>query len=194
MEGLDQTAAAAEAQGALCALRAAVQAQVSLHLYIDNRGVQRAVAHAMAGRPIFRGTCPFLWREMSELCSQLPGTENSCHWVPSHGKESVGWRPPEGHCEATMRQLNHEADREASSRAKQKYNAESREEYRLRRRAVQWSRLALDRLARASRACSDRWLPPGRAACRDAERGRPADAPAAAARARPPPPPESAGE
>ena len=190
MGGLDQTAAAAEAEGALSVLRAAVEARCAVDLYIDNRGVQRAVAAAMSGHPVVRGYSPYLWREINELCSQLPAEiSSSCHWVPAHGKAAQGWRPPDGHEEAEMRQLNEEADREASSRAKLRYRAEAQHEYSLRRRAAQWSRLALDRLARASRACSDRWLPPERTAGRGQERierGRPSAAARAGAAAAPP--------
>ena len=161
VQGIDQTAFAAELSGALVVLRAAVRARAAVHLVIDNRAVQRGVSARLDGAvppPRYSfGT----WSEVDVLAAalrQLP-VRSECSWIPSHGTKMDEWRPPDGLSGARLRTINDAADEAASSLAERRWTQERQSENQAEATARTWALQVLYRLQRAERQYLDKWLP-----------------------------------
>jgi hypothetical protein len=106
LDGFDQTVWAGEFDGAVTVLKAAAAAGKNVHLLIDSKSVQVAIATIVSGRRVKLPRYGFgRWRE---AMLAVEGRTHTSEWIPSHGKKD-GWRA--GHLSTSLcREYNRVAD------------------------------------------------------------------------------------
>jgi hypothetical protein len=86
LDGFDQTVWAGEFDAAITVIKAAAIAKKNVHLMIDNKSVQVAIATVIGGRRTRLPRYGFgRWREVMTAAA---GQEHTCEWIPSHDKKS----------------------------------------------------------------------------------------------------------
>lgn len=163
VQGVDQCAYKIELTAATMVLRAAVAAQVPIHILVDNLTIARGVEQRLRGQVKPTRYQFGAWQDIQRLGNQLQelGHQSCCSWIPSHGSKLEEWTPPDGITNANARRLNDFADVAASRVAERRWLADRQAEADTIKGASAWTRAALLRLAKAEVQYTSRWITRG---------------------------------
>ena len=148
VQGMDQSAPAAELAGLLQILAAAATATRTqarpITLILDNKSIAYRARLAGLGIAIRPRNAASAWKSICRFMLDIrhaTGADVDVIWVPSHDKDEH-WRPPPGYHAQEIRRLNDAADTEATAHLQRVLTAAG-PDFAARRAAQAWEKAAL---------------------------------------------------
>ena len=148
VQGMDQSAPAAELAGLLQILAAAATATRTqarpITLILDNKSIAHRARLAGLGIAIRPRNAASAWKSICRFMLDIrhaTGADVDVIWVPSHDKDEH-WRPPPGYHAQEIRRLNDAADTEANAHLQHVLTAAGLD-FAARRAAQAWEKAAL---------------------------------------------------
>ena len=167
VQGMDQSAPAAELAGLLQVLAAVASASRTqprpVTLVLDNKGIADRARWAGRGLSLRPRQAAVAWKQICHIMSDirhLTADDVDVIWVPSHGKKQH-WVPPRGYDAKEIRRLNDAADTEATLQLKRVLTVAG-PDFAARKAAQVWEQVALSRQQAQLQAFTLRWPDPAK--------------------------------